>query len=153
MECIKHADKMMQTEQTIGNFVNTRDRYSLDPDGLHAEMSTHKYPFAQEQILKFFNNPSMESIILGTSSGDRRAHILYRSENGVIYQVHYAYGRYSDAFYLTKNFLRCIFEGNENNIPTFEDPEQLSDFTRDFTGIVDDLETMFEPVPVVSRHT
>lgn len=149
MECIKHSDKIMQTEQTIGNFVNTRDRYSLDPHGLHAEISTHKYPFAQEQILEFFNDPSMESIIYGTSSGDRRAHMLYRSDNGVIYQVHYSYGTYSDAFYLTKDFLRCIFEGNENNIPTFEDPEQLSDFNQ----YIFNEETMFEPVPVVSRHT
>ena len=118
MECIKHIDKIMQTEQTIGNFVNTRERYSLDPYRLHADISTHKYAFAQEQILEFFNDPSMESIIYGTSSGDRRAHMLYRSDNGVIYQVHYAYGTYSDAFYLTKDFLRCIFEGNENNIPS-----------------------------------
>ena len=142
MECIKHSDKIMQTEQTIGNFVNTREHYSLDPHRLHAEISTHKYVFAQEQILKFFNDPSMESIIFGTSSGDRRAHMLYRSDNGIIYQVHHAYGRYSDAFYLTKNFLENIFEGNENNIPTFENPEQLSQFTSPFH------ETMFEPSPV-----
>ena len=149
MECIKHIDKIMQTEQTIGNFVNTRERYSLDPYRLHADISTHKYAFAQEQILDFFNDPSMESIIYGTSSGDRRAHMLYRSDNGLIYQVHYAYGTYSDAFYLTKDFLRCIFEGNENNIPSFEDPEQLSEFGQEFYG----EETMFEPIPVPSPST
>lgn len=135
----------MQSEQTIGNFVNTRERYSLDPNLLHADISSHKYAFAQQQILKFFNDPSMEVIILGSSSGDMRSHMLYRADNGVIYQVHYAYGRYSDAFYLTKSFLEYVFEGNENNIPDFEDPEQLSDFTR----YSFDEDTMFEPVPII----
>ena len=134
----------MQSVQTIGNFVNTRDRYSLDPHILHAEMSSHKYAFAQQQILEFFNDSSMESVMMGTSSGDRRSHMLYRSDNGVIYQVHFAYGQYSDAFYLTEEFLRCIFEGNENNIPTFENPPQLSEFAREFY----DEGTMFEPIPM-----
>ena len=139
----------MQTEQTIGNFVNTREQYSLDPYMLHADISTHKYAFAQQQILKFFNDPSMESIVFGSSSGDMRSHMLYRSDNGVIYQVHYAYGRYSDAFYLTEEFLKYVFEGNENNIPTFENPEQLSEFGQEFYG----EETMFEPIPFPTRST
>ena len=139
----------MQSVQTIGNFVNTRERYSLDPNLLHADISTHKYAFAQEQILKFFNDPSMESIVFGSSSGDMRSHMLYRSDNGVIYQVHYAYGRYSDAFYLTEEFLKYVFEGNENNIPTFENPEQLSEFAQEFYS----EGTMFEPIPVPTPST
>jgi hypothetical protein len=134
----------MQSVQTIGNFVNTRERYALDPYGLHAEMSSHKYAFAQQQILEFFNDSSMESIIIGSSSGDMRSHMLYRSDNGVIYQVHFAYGQYSDAFYLTEEFLKYVFEGNENNIPTFENPAQLSEFGREFY----DEETLFEPIPM-----
>lgn len=136
----------MQSEQTIGNFVNTRESSSLNPYGMHAEMSTHMYPFAQEQIKEFFDDTSTNSVMIGTSSGDRRTHMLYRSDNGIIYQVHYSYGTYSDAFYLTKDFLENIFEGNENNIPTFEDPEQLSQFTSPFDEI------MFEPSPVLYTY-
>ena len=118
----------MQTDQTINDFVKTRNGMSLDPYGLHADISTHKYEYAQKQIIKFFNDTSMDSIIIGNSSGDMRSHMLYRSNNGVIYQVHYAYGEYRDAFYLTKGFLNYIFEGNEKNIPVFEDPPQVLEF-------------------------
>ena len=134
----------MQSVQTIGNVVNTREPSYLNPGEMHAEMSSHKYPFAQVQIKEFFDNTSIESIVMGTSSGDRRSHMLYRSDNGVIYQVHFAYGQYSDAFYLTKEFIEFIFEGNENNCPTFENPAQLSEFAQEFY----DEGTMFEPIPI-----
>jgi hypothetical protein len=109
---------------------------------MHAEMSAHMYPFAQVQIKNFFEDTSIESVMIGTSSGDRRSHMLYRSNNGVIYQVHFAYGQYSDAFYLTKEFLEFIFEGNDNNCPTFENPAQLSQ-----------LRDIFEPTPGPSTST
>ena len=132
----------MQSVQTIGNFVNTREPSSLNPCEMHAEMSAHMYPFAQVHIKNFFEDTSIESVMIGTSSGDRRSHMLYRSNNGVIYQVHFAYGQYSDAFYLTKGFLEFIFEGNENNCPTFENPAQLSQ-----------LRDIFEPTPGPSTST
>tara|TARA_Y100000389_G_C17436580_1_gene505916 strand:+ start:162 stop:509 length:348 start_codon:yes stop_codon:yes gene_type:complete len=110
---------------TISKFIS--EKSDLTPYGIHASLSYHMYPFAREQIKKFFMDTSIDQILYGTSSGGMRTHNLIRLNN-VIYVYHYtAWDKTNDAFYFTEVELNGYFEGFENDIPEFKNQFKFID--------------------------
>ena len=120
-----------QNEETefynrLDNLINTKSKNELSPFGLHASLSGHKYPEARRRIKYFFEDPNERYAFFGSSSSDARSHNLFRCTNGKIYVVHSAYGDL-DIFYLSKGELRQYFDEEPDEMPDFDDPQEVLD--------------------------
>ena len=119
----------MVSIESIAEYINTRTDFS--PNGLHATLSYHMFPYARGMMEDFFNDPKLRFLIYGWSSGQLRQHIIYRHTDGLIYIVHHAYGGFSDAFYFTYSEMAQYFEDYEHGIPEYVDPPIVVEALKD----------------------
>jgi hypothetical protein len=106
--------------ESLAEYINTSNDFS--PNGLHATLSYDRFPYARGMMEDFFNDPKLQYLTYGWSSGQMRQHIIYRHTDGLIYVVHYAYGEFTDAFYFTYSEMAQYFEDFEHEIPKYVDP-------------------------------
>ena len=60
---------------------------------LHAALSGHKYYYAGEAVYNFFTDDSINSIIIGESSGGMRNHTIFKCrKRNMVFEVHYGHG-------------------------------------------------------------
>jgi hypothetical protein len=111
----------------IENIKNLRSKDSLLPCDLHEQIPEDGYDVARCSIKMFFNN-NLRFVNYGYSSGSIRIHSLYRGCNGIIYVVHTWCGSISDIYYFTKGELYKYFEGYENEMPDFKNPEEVEEY-------------------------
>ena len=131
MENIQEDEEEEEDEETefynrLDNLINTKSKNELSPFGLHASLSAHKYSEARRRIKYFFEDPNERYAFFGSSSSDARSHNLFRCTNGKIYVVHSAYGDL-DIFYLSKGELRQYFDEEPDEMPDFDDPQDVLD--------------------------
>ena len=56
---------------------------------LHATLSGHKYYYAGEAVYNFFTDDSINSIIIGDSSGGLRNHTIFKCrKRNMVFEVH-----------------------------------------------------------------
>ena len=122
----EEEDEETEFYNRLDNLINTKSKNELSPFGLHASLSGHKYPEARRRIKDFFEDPNERYTFFGSSSSDARSHNLFRCTNGKIYVVHSAYGDL-DIFYLSKGELRQYFDEEPDEMPDFDDPQEVLD--------------------------
>ena len=98
----------------------------FDPSRDKASISTHYFKYAKNNILDFLNN-SKNFTNIGFSSGERRSHELFRSNDNTYYEIHYSYGNYSYCSYLTPSMISQYFDEGEE-LPTFIQPKHVQEF-------------------------
>ena len=122
----EEEDEETEFYNRLDNLINTKSKNELSPFGLHASLSSHKFPEARRRIKYFFEDPNERYAFFGSSSSDARSHNLVRCTNGKIYVVHSAYGDL-DIFYLSQGELRQYFEEEPDEMPDFDDPQDVLD--------------------------
>tara|TARA_Y100000816_G_C25960579_1_gene501286 strand:+ start:18 stop:689 length:672 start_codon:yes stop_codon:yes gene_type:complete len=112
-EMLKKIEEKQKTaeiseEQQINNDINEiidklyeSGEFERNEGTLHAALSYNKYWNAGSNIVYFFTNNDIDRIWIGNSSSDLRSHSIFKDrKRNMIYEVHYAYGRW-DIFPLT----------------------------------------------------
>jgi hypothetical protein len=94
--------------------------------GIKALLSNHYYFRAKERIKQFFNNNENITVI-GSSSGERRTHILYKSIDGTYYEIHNNCGKFTTCLYLTQSMISGYFEDEGYITPEFTQPEHVQE--------------------------
>jgi hypothetical protein len=108
------------------DYVNgLKEDQKFDPSRDKASISTHYFKYAKDNISDFLNN-SKNCTNIGFSSGDRRSHELFRSNDGTYYEIHYSYGNYSYCSYLTPSMISQYFDEGEE-LPTFIQPKHVQE--------------------------
>ena len=94
---------------------------TLPEDIICATITRDYHVNARIRIIEFLNDNTQRMIIYGYSSGGAREHILYRSEEGMLFLVFNTSDRGERVYYLRKNLLFDVFENHENEIPYFDE--------------------------------
>ena len=100
----------------------------IRPGTVYAEVPEPYIKGARQTVCRFLQHKDMGLITFAHSSGGARHHKLYRSRRGDLFLIYSEVGRGDRIFYLTKYLLMDLFE--EENMPQFEDPEQVKKFNR-----------------------
>jgi len=98
----------------------------IRPGTVCAEVPEPYIKGARQTVCRFLQHKDMGLITFAHSSGGARHHRLYRSRRGDVYLIYSTVGRGDRIFYLTKYLLMDLFD--EENMPQFEDPEQVKNF-------------------------
>ena len=104
----KQKTAEISEEQQIVNDINEvidklyeSGEFERNEGTLHAALSSHKYWNAGLNIVYFFTHNDSDLTWIGNSSNDQRCHSIIKDrKRNMIYEVHYAYGRW-DIFPLT----------------------------------------------------
>ena len=94
--------------------------------GMKASLSTHFFPSAKECTIKFFNDKENITVI-GSSSGGRRTHMLYKSIDGTYYELHNNFGKFTTCLYLTPSMISGYFEDEGYITPEFTQPKHVQE--------------------------
>jgi hypothetical protein len=98
----------------------------IRPGTVCAEVPEPYIKGARQTVCRFLQHKDMGLITFAHSSGGARHHRLYRSRRGYVYLIYSTVGREDRIYFLTKYLLMDLFE--EENMPEFEDPEQVKNF-------------------------
>ena len=112
-------------DTSFEKFIENYDKNNLSPYNLKAELSSHMYEFAKENIKKFFDD-NLKCITYGYTSSSFRSHILYRSDNGEIYIIHTWMGEANRAYYFTRSQMLEYFEDGDD-VPDWEESANIKD--------------------------
>ena len=129
---LAHFIKMMRQqyeafrtlEEKIGNL--TDFQMYIRPGTVCAEVPDPYIKGARQTVCRFLQHNDMGLITFAYSSGGARHHKLYRSRRGDVYLIYSTVDREDRIYFLTKYLLMDLFE--EENMPQFEDPEQVKKF-------------------------
>ena len=117
-------DTETQKLETLSKNLSAKQMY-IPPDSVCAMPSEPYLPHARNVIREFLNNPELDIVEYGQSSGGARLHKLFRATNGVVYQVFVTTDRGARLYFLTRYLLRDYF--SEDDMPEFEDPVEIQD--------------------------
>lgn len=145
-------DEETEFYNRLDNLINTKSKNELSPFGLHASLSAHKYPDARRRIKNFFQDTNDRYAYFGSSSGDARSHNLFRCTNGKIYVVHSAYGDL-DIFYLSKGELIHYFDEEPDEMPDFDDPQDVLDLLSEIDNQNDINEQETSDIDICSQDS
>ena len=129
---LAHFIKMMRQqyeafrtlEEKIENL--TDFQMYIRPGTVCAEVPEPYIKGARQTVCRFLQHKDMGLITFAHSSGGARHHKLYRSRRGDVYLIYSTVDREDRIYFLTKYLLVDLFE--EENMPQFEDPEQVKKF-------------------------
>lgn len=116
-ECLK-LDRLVET-------LSFRQMY-IPPGTVCEQLPDCAIANARSQIREFLQFPTIMFRTYASTKGGARVHKLFRSKDDVPYVVFENVNRDFRVYYLTRSFLRNIFD--EDNMPEFEDPKCVVDF-------------------------
>lgn len=124
----KYMNELSKSIEEYIEKVANKEKWKLSPYRLHAQISGYYYENARVSIIRFFKEESI-FVNYGYSSSHMRSHNLYRGKNGIIYVIHMWMGEINDAFYFSRSELETYFENDMDNIPDYDDPPELSEYS------------------------